>query len=106
MSRGLNVPLTRIAVLLLVSLLCALVTSLMGPIAFLGLLAPHMAAILGARRVVPQLLLSGALGAILMLLADGVGRLLIFPLEIPAGIVASVVCGTYFIHLLVRQRLS
>lgn len=106
MSRGLNVPLTRIAVLLLVSLLCALVTSLMGPIAFLGLLAPHMAAILGARRVVPQLLLSGALGAILMLLADGVGRLLIFPLEIPAGIVASVVCGTYFIYLLVRQRLS
>ncbi|MBA1275703.1 Fe(3+)-hydroxamate ABC transporter permease FhuB [Stutzerimonas azotifigens] len=105
-SRGLNVTLTRVGLLVLVSLLCALVTSLMGPVAFLGLLAPHMAAILGARRALPQMLLASALGASLMLLADWLGRTLIFPLQIPVGIVASVICGTYFVYLLVRRRLA
>lgn len=106
LSRGLNVPAARLALLVLVSLLCALVTSLMGPVAFLGLLAPHMAAILGARRVVSQLLLAAALGGVLMLLADWFGRVLIFPLQLPVGIVASVVCGSYFVYLLVKRRLA
>jgi len=105
-SRGLNVPRVRLALLVLVALLCALVTSLLGPVAFLGLLAPHIAVMLGARRVMPQLLLAAALGAVLMLLADWVGRTLIFPLQIPVGIVASVLCGGYFVFLLVRGRLA
>ena len=106
LSRGLNVRAARLGLLVLVSLLCALVTSLMGPVAFLGLLAPHMAAILGARRVVPQLLLAASLGGVLMLLADWFGRVLIFPLQLPVGIVASVVCGSYFVYLLVKRRLA
>lgn len=105
-SRGLNVPRVRLALLVLVALLCALVTSLLGPVAFLGLLAPHIAVMLGARRVMPQLLLAAALGAVLMLLADWVGRTLIFPLQIPVGIVASVLCGGYFVFLLIRGRLT
>ncbi|WP_242675198.1 Fe(3+)-hydroxamate ABC transporter permease FhuB [Phytopseudomonas dryadis] len=106
LSRGLDVRFARLALLLLVSLLCALVTSLMGPVAFLGLLAPHMAAILGARRVLPQLLLAAALGSVLMLLADWLGRTLIFPRQLPVGIVASVVCGSYFVYLLLKRRLA
>ena len=105
-SRGLNVPRLRLALLVLVALLCALVTSLLGPVAFLGLLAPHIAVMLGARRVLPQLLLAASLGAVLMLLADWVGRTLIFPLQIPVGIVASVLCGSYFVYLLIRGRLA
>lgn len=105
-SRGLNVPRLRLVLLVLVALLCALVTSLLGPVAFLGLLAPHIAVMLGARRVLPQLLLAAALGAVLMLLADWVGRTLIFPLQIPVGIVASVLCGSYFVYLLIRGRLA
>ncbi|WP_374416761.1 Fe(3+)-hydroxamate ABC transporter permease FhuB [Ectopseudomonas oleovorans] len=105
-SRGLNVPRLRLVLLVLVALLCALVTSLLGPVAFLGLLAPHIAVMLGAHRVLPQLLLAASLGAVLMLLADWVGRTLIFPLQIPVGIVASVLCGGYFIFLLIRGRLT
>ena len=105
-SRGLDVPRLRLALLVLVALLCALVTSLLGPVAFLGLLAPHIAVMLGARRVLPQLLLAASLGAVLMLLADWVGRTLIFPLQIPVGIVASVLCGGYFVFLLIRGRLT
>lgn len=105
LSRGLNVPVARMSLLILAALLCALVTSLVGPVAFVGLLAPHIAAMLGARRITPQLLLSALLGALLMLAADWVGRVLIFPLQLPLGIVASVVCGVFFVALLVRQRL-
>lgn len=105
-SRGLDVPRLRLALLVLVALLCALVTSLLGPVAFLGLLAPHIAVMLGARRVAPQLFLAAALGALLMLLADWAGRTLIFPLQIPVGIVASVLCGGYFVFLLIRGRLA
>ncbi len=105
LSRGLNVPVARMSLLILAALLCALVTSLVGPVAFVGLLAPHIAAMLGARRITPQLLLSALLGALLMLAADWVGRVLIFPLQLPLGIVASVVCGVVFVALLVRQRL-
>ncbi|MFI8482823.1 Fe(3+)-hydroxamate ABC transporter permease FhuB [Pseudomonas sp. NPDC078700] len=105
LSRGLDVPMARKALLILAALLCALVTSLVGPVAFVGLLAPHMAAMLGARRVTPQVLLSALLGAQLMLAADWMGRVLIFPLQLPLGIVASVVCGVAFVALLVRQRL-
>lgn len=105
-GRGLDVPATRLVLLLLVALLCALVTSLVGPVSFLGLLAPHMAATLGARRVQQQLPLAALLGGLLMLLADAIGRNLIFPLQIPLGIVASILCGSYFILLLLHRRLS
>jgi iron complex transport system permease protein len=105
-GRGLDVPATRLVLLLLVSLLCALVTSLVGPVSFLGLLAPHMAVTLGARRIQQQLPLAALLGCLLMLLADLIGRNLIFPLQIPLGIVASILCGSYFIFLLLCRRLA
>ncbi|MFC3533831.1 Fe(3+)-hydroxamate ABC transporter permease FhuB [Vogesella facilis] len=104
-GRGLQLARNRLAWLTLVALLTALVTSVLGPVAFLGLLAPHIAAMLGARRVLPQLLLAALLGSVLLLVADWLGRVLIFPLQVPVGILASVLCGGYFIFLLLAQRL-
>nr|WP_256544573.1 Fe(3+)-hydroxamate ABC transporter permease FhuB [Pseudomonas sp. 37 R 15] len=104
-SRGLEVRRVRLVLLVLAALLCALVTSLLGPVGFVGLLAPHMAALFGARRVVAQWWLAAVLGGLLMLIADWLGRTVIFPLQVPVGIVASVLCGLYFVYLLVRQRL-
>lgn len=104
-GRGLDRSRARILLLLLVALMTALITSMLGPIAFVGLLAPHMASMLGARRAVPQLLVAAALGLVLMLLADWFGRILIWPQQIPAGLLASVVGGSYFVWLLARRRL-
>ncbi|WP_217450742.1 Fe(3+)-hydroxamate ABC transporter permease FhuB [Vogesella oryzae] len=103
-GRGLHLARNRLAWLTLVALLTALVTSVLGPVGFLGLLAPHIAAMLGARRVLPQLLLAALLGSVLLLVADWLGRVLIFPLQVPVGILASVLCGGYFILLLLAQR--
>jgi len=79
---------------------------MLGPIAFVGLLAPHMANMLGARRAVPQLLIAAGLGMSLMLLADWLGRVVIWPQQIPAGLLASIVGGSYFIWLLAKRRLT
>ncbi len=105
-GRGLDKSRSRILLLLLVALITALITSMLGPIAFVGLLAPHMANMLGARRAVPQLLVAAGLGLCLMLLADWLGRAVIWPRQIPAGLLASIVGGSYFIWLLAKRRLT
>ncbi|QGQ45870.1 FecCD family ABC transporter permease [Metabacillus sediminilitoris] len=75
-----------------------------GSIGFIGLIAPHI-----ARRVVGSkfkvLLPSSALfGAILLLIADSLGRGLFPPIEIPAGIVTAVIGAPYFLYLLRSER--
>lgn len=106
LGRGLGPGHVRLLLLLIVALLCGLITSLVGPIAFLGLLAPHMARLFGARRILPQLCIASLLGSVLLLVADWLGRTILFPVQVPAGLLASILCGTYFILLLVRPRLS
>jgi iron complex transport system permease protein len=102
LARGLNINKARLILLLVVALLCAVVTAVIGPLAFVGLLAPHMAVMLGARKAAPQLLVACALGALLMLLSDWLGRVMLFPMQMPAGTIASVLGGSYFVLMLVR----
>jgi iron complex transport system permease protein len=103
-ARGLAVGRARLILLTIAALLTALVTSIVGPVAFVGLLAPHMAALLGARSARAQLAVSALMGASLMLLSDWLARTLIYPAQLPAGLVASVLGGVYFIALLTRSR--
>ncbi|MBR9727418.1 Fe(3+)-hydroxamate ABC transporter permease FhuB [Shewanella intestini] len=103
-ARGLNVPLTYLVLLTVVALLCALVTATMGPVSFVGLLAPHMAVMLGAKKVVPQLRLAILIGALLMLSADWLGQVILAPQQIAAGTLVSIIGGSYFLFLLIRGR--
>ncbi|MFC1456518.1 MULTISPECIES: Fe(3+)-hydroxamate ABC transporter permease FhuB [Microvirga] len=103
-ARGLAVGRARVVLLTIAALLTALVTAIIGPVAFVGLLAPHMAALLGARGARDQLAVSALLGAGLMLLSDWLARILIYPAQLPAGLVASVLGGVYFILLLTRSQ--
>ncbi|QXG37153.1 iron chelate uptake ABC transporter family permease subunit [Pseudomonas viridiflava] len=85
-------------------LLTSMGVGIIGPISFVGLVAPHM-----ARRLVGghhQLLLpaSMVLGALLLVLADTLGRTLIAPSEIPAGILTAVIGAPYFLWLLARFK--
>lgn len=105
-ARGVNVARARLVLLVVVCALCALVTALMGPVAFVGLLAPHVAALLGGRRVLPQLILAAMVGMGLMTLSDWLGRTLLYPDQLPAGLMAALLGGSYFIFLLTRRRLG
>lgn len=93
---GIGVERSRLALLALVALLTACATLVVGPLSFVGLLAPHMARLLGFSRARMHLLGAALIGALLMVLADWLGRQLLFPQEIPAGLVASLVGGAYF----------
>lgn len=104
--RVLGVPLDRTRLLLLGSaaLLTAAAACAAGALAFVGLVAPHMArALVGARhaRVVPVAML---LGALLVSVADTLGRFVIAPAQIPAGIGTALLGAPYFVYLLWRGR--
>lgn len=94
---GIRLNRARLWLLLLVALLTACATLVVGPLSFVGLLAPHMARLLGFNRASSQLISAALLGALLMVVADWLGRQLLFPDEIPAGIIASLIGGSFFL---------
>ncbi|MGM0694024.1 MAG: Fe(3+)-hydroxamate ABC transporter permease FhuB [Pseudomonadota bacterium] len=100
---GVHVKRARLALLLLVALLTACATLIVGPLSFIGLLAPHMARLAGFSRARAHLAGAALIGALLMVLADWLGRQLLFPAEIPAGLVASLLGGAYFMWGLGRR---
>ena len=98
-SRGLgvNVSVVRFALLMLSALLTAAATLVIGPLSFVGLMAPHMARLLGVRRAMPLLCISATIGAALMVASDWLGRWILFPQEMPAGVLATLIGGAYLI---------
>ncbi|QCJ70563.1 Fe(3+)-hydroxamate ABC transporter permease FhuB [Providencia heimbachae] len=103
-ARGLHAGRATMLLLGLVALLCALVTATVGPLAFIGLVAPHMAALLGAQKVKSQLIFGGLLGATLMVWADGLGQMVIYPSQIAAGTLVAILGGSYFLILMMINR--
>jgi iron complex transport system permease protein len=77
---------------------------LCGQHGFVGLIAPHMARFLLRGGQVALLSGSALLGALLVLVADSLGRLAFAPLQIPAGIVISLTGGPFFLLLLWQRR--
>ncbi len=104
-ARGLAITPTRMILLMLSGSLCAIITSQFGPLAFIGLMLPHLAKLCGARSSKSQLIVAAGLGLILLACADLAGRTLIFPRQIPVGIVASVSCGALLILALLTMRI-
>lgn len=99
---GLNLKQARWVLILFSALLTAISTLVIGPLSFIGLLVPQIARFLGATKARSQLLISAVLGGVIMVSADWLGRQILFPYEIPAGLVATLVGGTYFL-LMVRK---
>jgi ABC-type Fe3+-siderophore transport system permease subunit len=97
-------PGTNRTVLVVVAVALAVgAVAAVGGIGFLGLLAPQLARLLvGPRshRLVPA---SALIGAVLLCLADLVGRIIALPNEVPAGIVAAIAGGPYLLFLLIRE---
>lgn len=105
-ATGLGVRLPQLTVLRFIApvLLTAASVSCVGSIGFVGLIAPHMARFLLRGGQVSLLCGSALLGALLVLLADSLGRLAFAPLQIPAGIVISLIGGPFFLALLWQRR--
>jgi iron complex transport system permease protein len=103
----LGVDTTRFRRLLffVVSLLTGVAVAVSGAIGFIGLMIPHMARMLVGvdhRRVLPTAML---IGAIFLILVDALARTLFAPVEVPVGVITSLIGGPFFIWLLHRKLL-
>lgn len=104
-ARSVGIALTpaRLTILLLAATMTAMATLTVGPLSFVGLMAPHMARMLGFRRALSQMVIAALLGGLLMVFADWCGRMLLFPYQIPAGLLATFIGAPYFVYLLRKQ---
>ena len=103
-SLGFAVRRSRSLLLVLVALMSAVATLAVGPLSFIGLMTPHLARRSGAVSPEKQLPIAALYGAALMLVADWLGRYLIFPYELGAGVIASLLGGGFFLLLLRQAR--
>lgn len=104
--RVVGVPLepVRLVVLAAAALLAATSVVAIGVVGFVGLVAPHAArALVGGRhsRSVPVAMV---LGAVLVGVADAIGRTVVAPAQLPAGLMVALVGAPYFVYLLWRSR--
>ena len=104
-ARAVGIALTpsRVGLLLLAASLTAAATMTIGPLSFVGLMAPHIARMLGFRRTMPHIVMSALAGGLLLIFADWCGRMVLFPYQIPAGILSTFIGAPYFIYLLRKQ---
>jgi len=101
---GVTVNKVQISVLVLAVALSTTAVAICGPIAFLGLVAPHLARrLVGGRH---RTLLPAALiiGALLLQLSDILARVIAPPTELPAGILTAIIGAPYFFYLLMRTK--
>ena len=95
---------SRLVLAVLAALLTAIPSFLVGPLSLTGLIAPHLARLIGFRSAIKQLIASLLLGAILLTVADWLSRVVIFPYEVPVGLFAALIGGPYLIWFLTRKE--
>jgi iron complex transport system permease protein len=103
-TMGAHITRTRTLMVLAITLLTASATVMAGPITFVGLMAPHAARwMVGPdhRRLLP---LAAAIAAGVMLLADVLARVVLWPGEVPVGIVSALLGAPVLIHLVRRRK--
>ncbi|MGD6816345.1 FecCD family ABC transporter permease [Metabacillus sp. 113a] len=104
-AAGLGVSVEKMKILLLglSTLLTGASVAAVGMISFLGLISPHITRKLVGSQHRYLLPTAALVGAFLLLFADTIGRTVIRPLEIPAGIVTSLLGAPYFLYLLYQE---
>ena len=102
---GVHLPRARLALLVIAAAATAVATPILGPLTFIGLLAPHLVAALGVRRPAAILIGAAAAGAGIMAGADWLARTVAFPLQLPTGLLACMV-GAPALTILLNRRLS
>lgn len=100
---GLNIALVRLVASVLVVGLAGCAVALAGSIGFVGLMVPHIARQLFGRDLRQVLPACALLGALLLLVADMVARVIILPQEVPVGVMTALLGAPFFILLAQRR---
>ncbi len=102
-SMGVNTARTRTIAFAVAALITAVAVSLSGLIGFVGLVVPHAVRLVFGpdhRQLLP---LSGIVGAIFLVAADTLARIIVAPAQLPVGVVTAIVGGPFFLVLLVKH---
>ncbi|REG51584.1 iron complex transport system permease protein [Paraburkholderia sp. BL6669N2] len=102
-SLGLPIGVLRPLVLTVAMLATCAAVAAVGPVGFIGLMAPHLASMLGARAHRTRLWLAAACGALVLVVADIAARTLLAPREIPAGVLTALIGAPYLLALLIVE---
>ena len=103
-SLGVNYKRVRMLAFVISTLLTAVTVSFTGVIGFVGLIAPHVTKMIVGHDFRYTLPISSAVGALLLLLADTVGRTIMGATQLPVGIITSFIGVPFFLYLIVRKR--
>ncbi|KXO12954.1 Ferric vibriobactin, enterobactin transport system, permease protein VctD [Moritella sp. JT01] len=101
---GLNYKQVLFIGILLVSVMSASVVMIVGQLPFLGLIVPNLVAQFYGDNLRKNIPLTAIIGAILILLCDVIGRVIIFPYEIPISMIISMLGGAVFIFFIVKGK--
>ncbi|BBH23050.1 Fe(3+)-citrate import system permease protein YfmE [Paenibacillus baekrokdamisoli] len=103
---GSRINQVRLLMIIISVALAGSAVAVAGNIGFIGLVIPHLARLLVGSDFRLTLPTSALLGAVLVVLADTVGRIVMPPIEIPVGIITSLIGAPYFVYLLLRGRIA
>jgi len=104
LSKGVNVVRLQKTAFVIASLVTGTVVAFTGPIGFVGLIVPHLLRLLGGpdhRYLIPASIFFG--GGFLAL-ADTIARTVLAPVDLPVGIITTLLGGPFFLWLLVQRR--
>ncbi len=105
-SLGISVSQIRVVCGMTAILLTATIISFTGVIGFVGLIAPHIARLIIGDNHLYYLPFASVLGGLLLLVSDTIGKFILYPVNIPVGIVISFLGVPLFIHLILMKRRS
>ncbi|WP_252234117.1 iron ABC transporter permease [Clostridium sp. ZS1] len=100
---GVEVEKERRKLIIYAVILAGVATSVAGSIAFLGLVAPHIARKLVGPKHKKLILTSALVGSLILLIGDTIARNIIAPMELPVGIVVAIIGVPYFIYLMLSE---
>lgn len=100
---GVEVEKERRKLIIYAVILAGVATSVAGSIAFLGLIAPHIARKLVGPKHKNLIPIAALVGCLILLVGDTIARNIIAPMELPVGIVVSVIGVPYFIYLMLAD---
>lgn len=103
---GLKVRMTRLSVAVIAVLLASAAVASVGAVGFIGLLAPHAARMLVGPHHRRAVVVSAMLGAVLLAASDLLGRIVMIPKDIPAGVVVALLGAPYLFLLMFRSTRS
>lgn len=104
LTRGVNVVRVKKMLFVITSMMIGVVVAFTGPVGFIGIVAPHISRVLVGSSHGRLMLASTLVGGIILVLCDTIGRLIMWPVELPAGIITALVGGPFFLWLMVRKN--